>query len=81
MATYHPSADPLRCIAVAKKLELALSAHLDARIEVSGAPDWRKPQAGMFAGLHLAAYVGDSDEDGLAADAAGVKFLKVERFS
>ena len=81
MATYHPNADPLRCIAVAKKLELALSAQLNARIEVSGAPDWRKPQAGMFAGLHLAAYVGDSDEDGLAADAAGVKFLKVERFS
>lgn len=81
MATYHPNADPLRCIAVAKKLELALSAHLNARIEVSGAPTWRKPQPGMFAGLHLAAYVGDSDEDGLAADAAGVKFLKVERFS
>ena len=81
MATYHPNADPLRCIAVAKKLELALSEQISARIEVSGEPGWRKPQPGMFDGLRLAAYVGDSDEDGLAADAAGVKFLKVERFS
>lgn len=80
MATYHPSADPRRCSAVAKKLELALSAQITARIEVSGAPGWRKPQPGMFDGLRLTVYVGDSDEDALAAEAAGVKFLRVERF-
>lgn len=81
MATYHPSADPRRCIAVAKKLELALSEQISARIEVSGEPGWRKPQPGMFSGLRLTVYVGDSDEDGLAAEAAGVKFSRVERFA
>ena len=80
MATYHPNADPRRCIAVAKKLELALSEQISARIEVSGSPTWRKPQPGMFDGLRLTVYVGDSDEDALAAEAAGVKFLRVERF-
>ena len=80
MATYHPNADPLRCEETARELESALRARLDARIEVSSAPGWRKPEPGMFDGLRLTAYIGDSDEDGLAAEEAGVKFVRVERF-
>ncbi len=41
---------------------------------------YRKPNAGMLEWEKLSAYYGDSDEDQQAAEAAGIDFVRVERF-
>ncbi len=44
------------------------------------AEEYRKPNPGMLKAARCTVFCGDSDEDGLAALAAGCEFVRVERF-
>lgn len=49
-------------------------------IAVFGDVEYRKPSPAMLVAAGATCYYGDSDEDAAAAEAAGIEFVRVERF-
>ena len=80
VATYHTRVPLDDCIRAANLLKDLVS--LDVLLGVSWMRAWRKPSPLMLLGMPStpAIFYGDSDEDEQAAQAAGIPFVRVERF-
>ena len=85
VSTYHPKATRLAMDAAATDVFVA-GKKIGLPMRVWSEDFTRKPEPGMFklltAFVHeqLDCYIGDSDEDEAAAEAAGVSFVRVPRF-
>ena len=83
VSLYHPAADTNPQVAAAiqraaRQLRAPLAATAPWRVYTTAAA--RKPQPLMLRSVGATEYWGDSDEDAQAAAAAGIPFVRVERF-
>lgn len=77
VAIYHPKAPPDALLDVLSALGGVFG---DLPLHVWGGEDYRKPSPKMLLSIPATCYYGDSDEDEQAAKAAGIEFVRVERF-
>ncbi len=79
VSVFHPKATLERVNYVAHEMyEQTTWAHMN--VYVHRTPESRKPGGAMLTWDDMACYIGDSDEDEAAAEAAGVSFVRVPRF-
>lgn len=80
ISVFHPRT-PYSVIEIsAKRLRRALHALNILNFSIYATEKSRKPQPYMLRHPMLETYYGDSDEDRAAADAAGIPFVRIERF-
>lgn len=80
VSVFHPRADPAAIQRAARLVRAGMGSILvpDWRVYTTAAA--RKPQPLMLRSVGATEYWGDSDEDAAAAQAAGIPFVRVERF-
>lgn len=81
VALYHPKGDKIAMSKAGSAIIMAgLNSFYNFSLITSQQENDRKPGTGMFVGASITRYYGDSDEDEQAALAAGVEFVRVDRF-
>lgn len=77
--TFHPKAKPEAIEFAAETLDGLLFAFPGLSVHIYPGDD-RKPKPAMLHYASATVYYGDSDDDEQAAQAAGIEFVRVERF-
>ena len=80
VSVFHPRADEAAIQRAARAVRTDLGRLMYVETKVYTTARARKPQPLMLHSVVATEYWGDSDEDGGAAQAAGVPFVRVERF-
>lgn len=79
VSAFHPNADAKHIARVRDELK-GLFEGFSAETRVSSLERHRKPNPSMLQMMGAENYIGDSESDKLAAEAAGIPFVMVDRF-